>query len=141
MSDTLSKDEWLAVREVEAKLIDPRTAEVIQTRGDLSDPYGLDPSQAEGCAGDIYFARRPNSDVWVELGHLPPAVYTAVWNRFLAGQADFSPMSFRSPYTLAEALRRAAAAHEKEGQHHHDGDWASWYAEYIAREQAEWPGF
>ena len=46
--------------------------------------------------------------------------------------------TFTSSSDLADALRRAAAAHgeheKRTGQH--DADWPDWYAEYIVREQA-----
>jgi hypothetical protein len=139
MSDIQTKDEWLAVRLAEGKLIDPQTAEVFKTWGDVGDPYGLCPDLSESCIGKIFFARRPDSDVCVYLGDLPAAVYEALWNRFLAGEADVSPTSFRSSYTLAAALRRAAVAYKEQTQHHDDGDWASWYAKYLAKEQADAP--
>jgi hypothetical protein len=46
--------------------------------------------------------------------------------------------TFDSASDLAQALRRAAAAH---GQHEkrtgqEDPDWPSWYAEYMVRERA-----
>jgi hypothetical protein len=46
--------------------------------------------------------------------------------------------SYDSVRALAEALRRAAAAH---GEHEkrigkEDPDWPDWYAEYMAREAA-----
>lgn len=49
--------------------------------------------------------------------------------------------TFSSVADLAAALRRAAAAH---GEHEkrtgeHDEDWPSWYAQYIANEQAGTP--
>ena len=45
--------------------------------------------------------------------------------------------SYESAAELAEALRRAAAAH---GEHekqlgYEDADWPSWYAQYMVREQ------
>ena len=55
----------------------------------------------------------------------------------LPGRVDAHGTTFGSASTLADALRRAAAAHgehEKEiGQE--DADWPSWYAEYMVREQ------
>ena len=45
---------------------------------------------------------------------------------------------YESADDLAQALRRAAAAHEKEiGQE--DPDWPTWYAKYLEREQAAHP--
>lgn len=59
----------------------------------------------------------------------------------LPGRVDAHDTTFTSPTELASALRRAEAAH---GEHekrigHRDADWPSWYAEYIAREQAGKP--
>jgi catechol 2,3-dioxygenase-like lactoylglutathione lyase family enzyme len=60
-----------------------------------------------------------------------------VTNR-LPGRLDPTSTSFNSAGDLAEALRRAEAAH---GEHEKrtgkaDPDWPDWYAEYIAREQS-----
>ena len=48
---------------------------------------------------------------------------------------------YESVSDLADALRRAAAAH---GEHEkrtggHDENWADWYADYMVREQAGQP--
>ena len=56
----------------------------------------------------------------------------------LPGRIDPAPTSFSSAGELAQALRRAAAAH---GEHEartgrEDPDWPDWYAEYMVREQA-----
>jgi catechol 2,3-dioxygenase-like lactoylglutathione lyase family enzyme len=56
----------------------------------------------------------------------------------LPGRVDPTATSFASAGDLAEALRRAAAAH---GEHEArtgkaDPDWPDWYAEYMVREQA-----
>jgi hypothetical protein len=87
----------------------------------------------------MYFACRPESDIWVYLGDLPAAAYKELWDRFLAGEADVSPTSFTSSYSLAAALRRADAAYKQRIQQADDEDWASWYAKFLAREQAELP--
>ena len=49
------------------------------------------------------------------------------------------PTAYDSAADLAEALRRAAAAH---GEHEKqigraDPDWPDWYADYMVRERAE----
>jgi hypothetical protein len=48
------------------------------------------------------------------------------------------PTTFDSASKLAEALRRAAAAHGRHEERigHADPDWPDWYAEYMVREQA-----
>jgi catechol 2,3-dioxygenase-like lactoylglutathione lyase family enzyme len=56
----------------------------------------------------------------------------------LPGRVDPAPTSFASAGDLAEALRRAAAAH---GEHEartgrEDPDWPDWYADYMVRERA-----
>ena len=47
--------------------------------------------------------------------------------------------TYENAAELAEALRRAAAAH---GEHekalgHEDADWPSWYAQYMVQEQSK----
>jgi hypothetical protein len=90
-------------------------------------------------SGKMYFACRPESDIWVFLGDLPAAARKAVWDRFLAGAADATPTSFSSSYLLAAALRRADAAYKEQTQRDDNEDWAGWYAKFLAREQAEIP--
>jgi catechol 2,3-dioxygenase-like lactoylglutathione lyase family enzyme len=56
----------------------------------------------------------------------------------LPGRVDAAATSFASIEDLADALRRAAAAH---GEHearigHKDVDWPQWYADYMVAEQA-----
>jgi hypothetical protein len=56
----------------------------------------------------------------------------------LPGRVVVGDTTFTSSIELAAALRRAEAAHgeheKRTGQR--DANWADWYAEYIAREQA-----
>ncbi len=56
----------------------------------------------------------------------------------LPGRVDGTPKFYGTASELAEALRRAAAAH---GEHekrigHADDNWPDWYAEYMVRELA-----
>jgi catechol 2,3-dioxygenase-like lactoylglutathione lyase family enzyme len=58
--------------------------------------------------------------------------------RRLPGRVDPSETTFASSADLADALRRAAAAH---GEHEkktggHDVNWPDWYADYIVKEQS-----
>ena len=48
------------------------------------DPYGVCPDLPAECqqVGREYFARAPESDVWVWFGDLPPEVSRALWVRF-----------------------------------------------------------
>jgi catechol 2,3-dioxygenase-like lactoylglutathione lyase family enzyme len=60
----------------------------------------------------------------------------------LPGRVDTDGTTFTSPTELANALRRAAAAHgehEKRNGGQHDANWPDWYAEYIVNEQAGKP--
>lgn len=56
----------------------------------------------------------------------------------LPGRVDTSATSFGSTADLAEALRRAEAAHAEHEKRtgETDKDWPAWYADYIRREQA-----
>jgi catechol 2,3-dioxygenase-like lactoylglutathione lyase family enzyme len=59
----------------------------------------------------------------------------------LPGRVDAVDMRFTSSAELADALRRAEAAHGKHEKRtgQRDADWPNWYSEYIAREQAGKP--
>jgi hypothetical protein len=48
------------------------------------------------------------------------------------------PATYDSAAALAEALRRAAAAHGKHEEEigHADADWPTWYTQYMVDEQA-----
>ena len=57
----------------------------------------------------------------------------------LPGRIDPAATSFASANDLANALRRAAAAHgehEKRTGGQHDENWPDWYAQYMVREQS-----
>jgi catechol 2,3-dioxygenase-like lactoylglutathione lyase family enzyme len=57
----------------------------------------------------------------------------------LPGRVDPAVTSFGSTADLAEALRRAAAAHGEHEKRHggeYDENWPDWYAAYMAAEQA-----
>ncbi|HVU77846.1 MAG TPA: VOC family protein [Gaiellaceae bacterium] len=57
----------------------------------------------------------------------------------LPGRVDPAPASFGSAPELAEALRRAAAAHGEHEQRHggeYDENWPDWYAAYMVAEQS-----
>ena len=60
----------------------------------------------------------------------------------LPGRVDTDMTAFSSSTDLANALRRAAAAHgehEKRNGGQYDANWPDWYADYIVREQAGQP--
>ena len=51
------------------------------------------------------------------------------------------PATYDSVAALAEALRRAEAAHGKHEEEigHADADWPTWYAQYMVDEQTARP--
>ena len=56
----------------------------------------------------------------------------------LPGRVDANLAAFTSTSELSAALRRAAAAHGEQEQHHggqRDESWPDWYAEYMLAEQ------
>jgi hypothetical protein len=73
---------WLAVCKEAALKIDPNTAEVLWRYGNVCDPYGLLPSlEMDDVVGRNYFARAPDSDVWVSFDDLPDEVCQALHSR------------------------------------------------------------
>jgi hypothetical protein len=75
-------EEFLTARREEGRLIDPATAETTWKYGQILDPYGIfELSPKENLIGRVYFARRPGSDVWVELGDLPKETREALHKR------------------------------------------------------------
>ena len=74
-------EQWLAVRKAAAADIDPATAEVTWVYAQTLDPYGVDPELPGECqqVGREYFARVPDSDIWVHFGDLPEDTRTALW--------------------------------------------------------------
>ena len=80
-------EEFLAIRKEAGLKIDPETAEVDWSWAYVVDPYGIysDLSDEERCIGRAYFARSPDSDVWVEFGDLPEATRDALWQKLENG--------------------------------------------------------
>ena len=77
------KKEWLAIRKEAGRKIDPETAEVMWVYAQTVDPYGVDPElpQAFGQVGRHYFARCPESDIWVWFGDLPDDTRDRLWEK------------------------------------------------------------
>ena len=65
------------------KRIDPATAEVWFTWGQVIDPYNEDPNLPDDCRciGRIYWACAPESDTAVCFDDLPEATHEALWKR------------------------------------------------------------
>jgi hypothetical protein len=79
-SDEISDGEWLTIRKEAALHIDPETAEVAGFYGNNFDPYDLGNAPDEQL-GWNYFARAPESNVWVSFRDLPAATLEAFWKR------------------------------------------------------------
>jgi len=72
---------YAALREAGLK-IDPSTADVTWHYGDTFDPYGIkDLPEEYRQSGRVYFARAPDSDVWVCFEDLPEETVEALWRR------------------------------------------------------------
>ncbi len=69
----MNTEEWLAIRKEEGTKIDPTAAEVFWSPTYVLDPYGVYPDLPEDCRciGRTYFARRPDSEIWVAFEDLP----------------------------------------------------------------------
>ena len=75
-------EQWLAIRKAEALKIDPKTAEVEWGWGYVLDPYGVKDLPPEArCIGREYWARRPDSDIWVSFDDLPEETCEALQPR------------------------------------------------------------
>ena len=85
----LTTEEWRAIRKEAGLRIDPATAKVTWWFAQVVDPYGIYPYDPEAdCVGREYFARSPESDVWVNFSDLPEATVAALWKRVDAGDYD-----------------------------------------------------
>ena len=82
----ISKTEYdrrMEERRAAGLLIDPTTAEIKWWYAQTLDPYGdgLPLLPQEKQVGREYFARAPDSDIWVCVGDLPDATRDAIWKR------------------------------------------------------------
>jgi hypothetical protein len=83
-------EEWLAMCKEEALKIDPQTAKLHWEYGELSDPYGVrGVREEEYCIGQLYFARNPDSGIWVSFHDLTEETAKALWARIEAVDFDF----------------------------------------------------
>lgn len=74
--DNSTVQQWLEIRKEVGGKINSSTAEVFWTYAQTLDPYGVYPDLPEECwqVGREYFARSPESDIWVWFGDLPGEV-------------------------------------------------------------------
>ena len=81
--DGMRVKQWLAIRKEAGVKIDPETAEVVWIYAQTLDPYRIYEDLPEECqqVGREYFARSPESDIWVEFGDLPEATRKALWKK------------------------------------------------------------
>lgn len=111
-------------------------AELAARGADVSGPFHREAggASAPGFAADRAsygtFAgfRDPDGNTWV----------LQEVTRRLPGRIESPGTTYDSPGDLAEALRRAEAAHGRHEQQTGmpDADWPRWYAEYMVRERA-----
>jgi hypothetical protein len=88
MENKMAVKQWLAICEDAALQIDPETAEFTFWWGQIMDPYGIHPDLPEECycVGRLYFARSPESDVWVSFYNLPEVTVKRLWERIKVGE-------------------------------------------------------
>lgn len=97
--DGLILEEWLQSRKEAAKHIEPDTAEVCWEHGYTMDPYDTwsDMPDEYKLVGRIYFARAPESEIWVWFGDLPAEIREKLCERNRHGLAphfgDYRPLS------------------------------------------------
>jgi hypothetical protein len=85
-------ERWLAIRKKAASQIDPATAEVTFEWGYIVDPYGIHgdlPDECR-CIGRIYFARAPESEIWVCFYDLPSDTLAAIRARLSTGEPELT---------------------------------------------------
>ena len=86
--------------------IDPETAEVCWKYGQVMDPYGVYSDLREECqqVGRQYFARSPESDIWVHFHDLPDETREVVWERHKSTLAF--PAGLKLSQQLKELIRQ-----------------------------------
>jgi hypothetical protein len=77
-------DRLMEERRAAGLLLDPSTAEIDWNYAQTLDPYddGLPLLPQAEQIGREYFARAPDSDIWVSVHDLPDATRAAIWERF-----------------------------------------------------------
>jgi hypothetical protein len=75
------RNEFHLMRKKVGLAIDPLTAEVSWIYAQTMDPYGINPDLPEECrqVGRQYFARSPESEIWVWFGDLPKETRNKLW--------------------------------------------------------------
>ena len=88
----MSLKQWLAIRKEEAPRINAQKAKVSWSYGQIMDPYGADPylPPEYDCVGRVYFARNPDSNIWVSFYDLPTETCDVLWARMKSQECDES---------------------------------------------------
>lgn len=79
-------ERWLAIRKEAGLNIDAANALVRWEYAYIVDPYGVydDLSPEEMVTGRVYFARSPESDIWVCFYDIPKETTDALWQKHAA---------------------------------------------------------
>lgn len=82
-NDNLTVEQWLQIRKEEGRKIDPDTAECEWCYAQTLNPYDVDPALPEEYqqVGREYFARSPDSEIWVWFGDLPNETRDKLWEK------------------------------------------------------------
>ena len=83
----LSVEKRRSIRREEARQIDPNTAVLCWNYVNVYDPYDeVELPEECYCLGDAFFARRPDSDIWVLLSYpdFPHVTAYFLWQRVVA---------------------------------------------------------
>ena len=90
VEDQVDVDQFMRIRKEAGLNIDPHTAEIFWGYYLTLDPYGIFPDLPEDWrqVGRTYFARSPDSKIWVEFGDLPDEVRDKIEDDIQAGKHD-----------------------------------------------------
>src|SRR6516165_295370 len=98
---TIRTELFHALLQAAGREINPETAEVEWCYGEISDPYGVhDVPKEYQCSCRNYFARAPDTNLWIEFDDLPEATQDALWKKhssklaFPAGLFDVPDFDF-----------------------------------------------
>ena len=128
VSDIGAARDELAARGVQASEVFHESAPGARFHQDGTNGRDSGPAPDDASYGSFVSFRDPDGNSWL---------FQEVTTR-LPGRVDHAATSFASVSDLADAMRRASAAH---GEHEKrigqaDANWPDWYARYMVAEQA-----